>query len=56
MKRIAAPMVGGILTSFLLELLVYPAVYQVWRWHFDLKGGRGAEGAGAAGEAVEASA
>jgi Cu(I)/Ag(I) efflux system membrane protein CusA/SilA len=31
MKRIAAPMVGGILTSFLLELLVYPAVYEVWR-------------------------
>jgi Cu(I)/Ag(I) efflux system membrane protein CusA/SilA len=26
MKRIAAPMIGGILTSFLLELLVYPAV------------------------------
>ena len=32
MKRIAAPMVGGIFTSFLLELLVYPAVYEVWRW------------------------
>jgi Cu(I)/Ag(I) efflux system membrane protein CusA/SilA len=31
MKRIAAPMVGGIFTSFLLELLVYPAVYAVWR-------------------------
>jgi copper/silver efflux system protein len=31
MKRIAAPMVGGILTSFLLELLVYPAVYAFWR-------------------------
>jgi copper/silver efflux system protein len=31
MKRIAAPMVGGILTSFLLELLVYPAIYAVWR-------------------------
>jgi copper/silver efflux system protein len=31
MKRIAAPMIGGILTSFLLELLVYPAVYDVWR-------------------------
>jgi len=31
MKRIAAPMVGGILTSFALELLVYPAVYEVWR-------------------------
>lgn len=33
MKRIAAPMVGGIFTSFVLELLVYPAVYEVWRWH-----------------------
>jgi Cu(I)/Ag(I) efflux system membrane protein CusA/SilA len=31
MKRIAAPMVGGILTSFVLELLVYPVVYEVWR-------------------------
>jgi copper/silver efflux system protein len=31
MKRIAAPMVGGIVTSFLLELVVYPAVYAVWR-------------------------
>lgn len=30
-KRIAAPMVGGIVTSFVLELLVYPAVYAVWR-------------------------
>jgi Cu(I)/Ag(I) efflux system membrane protein CusA/SilA len=31
MKRIAAPMVGGLVTSFLLELLVYPAVYYLWR-------------------------
>jgi len=31
LKRIAAPMVGGILTSFLLELLVYPAIYAIWR-------------------------
>jgi Cu(I)/Ag(I) efflux system membrane protein CusA/SilA len=31
MKRIAAPMVGGIVTSFILELLVYPAVYTVWK-------------------------
>ena len=31
MKRIAAPMVGGIFTSFLLELLVYPAIYDIWR-------------------------
>jgi len=37
MKRIAAPMIGGIFTSFLLELVVYPAVYEVWRWHFGLK-------------------
>ncbi|MCB1192033.1 MAG: efflux RND transporter permease subunit [Leptospiraceae bacterium] len=31
MKRIAAPMVGGLFTSFLLELLVYPAVYFLWK-------------------------
>jgi Cu(I)/Ag(I) efflux system membrane protein CusA/SilA len=37
MKRIAAPMIGGIFTSFLLELLIYPAVYQIWKWNFDLK-------------------
>ncbi len=40
MKRIAAPMVGGILTSFLLELLVYPAIYEIWKWYFELKRGR----------------
>ncbi len=37
MKRIAAPMIGGIFTSFILELLVYPAVFEFWKWHFDLK-------------------
>jgi len=37
MKRIAAPMVGGIFTSFILELIVYPPIYQIWKWHFDLK-------------------
>jgi Cu(I)/Ag(I) efflux system membrane protein CusA/SilA len=31
MKRIAAPMIGGLATSFLLELLVYPAVYRLWK-------------------------
>ena len=31
MKRIAAPMIGGVISSFLLELLVYPAIYDVWR-------------------------
>jgi hypothetical protein len=30
-------MIGGILTSFILELLVYPGLYQVWKWHFELK-------------------
>jgi len=37
MKRVAAPMVGGLFTSFLLELLVYPAVYEVWKWHSEVK-------------------
>jgi len=31
MKRIAAPMVGGLFSSFILELLVYPAVYSIWK-------------------------
>jgi Cu(I)/Ag(I) efflux system membrane protein CusA/SilA len=37
MKRIAAPMVGGIFTSFILELVVYPAIYEVWKWNADIK-------------------
>jgi Cu(I)/Ag(I) efflux system membrane protein CusA/SilA len=31
MKRIAAPMVGGLVTSFAMELLVYPAIYFLWK-------------------------
>jgi Cu(I)/Ag(I) efflux system membrane protein CusA/SilA len=31
MKRIAAPMVGGVVTSVLMELLVYPAIYFLWK-------------------------
>ena len=31
MKRIAAPMIGGLITSFILELLVYPAIYKLWK-------------------------
>jgi len=39
MKRVAAPMVGGLFTSFLMELLVYPAVYLLWkRRHLPLAG------------------
>jgi copper/silver efflux system protein len=37
MKRIAAPMIGGIFTSFLLELLVYPALYEIWKWNGELR-------------------
>jgi len=36
-KRIAAPMIGGIFTSFLLELVVYPAIYEIWKWNFEVK-------------------
>lgn len=39
MKRVAAPMVGGLFTSFLLELLVYPAVYAIWKWKYEMKEG-----------------
>ena len=34
MKRIAAPMFGGIVSSFALELLVYPAIFAIWKWGF----------------------
>ena len=37
MKRIAAPMIGGLVTSFLLELLVYPAIYKLWKLRTDLR-------------------
>jgi len=31
MKRIAAPMVGGVITSVIMELLAYPAIYYLWK-------------------------
>jgi Cu(I)/Ag(I) efflux system membrane protein CusA/SilA len=37
MKRIAAPMVGGIVTSFLMELLIYPVVFTIWKWHWEIR-------------------
>lgn len=39
MKRIAAPMIGGLTTSFLLELLIYPVIFYLWKEkvHFNLK-------------------
>lgn len=37
MKRIAAPMVGGIVTSFILELLIYPVIFTIWKWNWEVK-------------------
>lgn len=37
MKHIAAPMVGGIFTSFLMELMVYPVIFEMWKWNFELR-------------------
>jgi Cu(I)/Ag(I) efflux system membrane protein CusA/SilA len=37
MKRIAAPMVGGIVTSFILELLIYPVIYVLWKWWAEVR-------------------
>jgi len=37
MKRIAAPMVGGIVTSSLLSLLIYPAIYVLWKWWSEVR-------------------
>jgi Cu(I)/Ag(I) efflux system membrane protein CusA/SilA len=37
MKRIAAPMVGGVVTSFALELLVYPVIFVIWKWRSEVK-------------------
>jgi Cu(I)/Ag(I) efflux system membrane protein CusA/SilA len=39
MKRIAAPMIGGVFTSFILELLVYPPIYSIWKWRYEMKQG-----------------
>jgi copper/silver efflux system protein len=39
MKRVAAPMIGGLVTSFIMELLVYPPIYEFWKWNFEMKRG-----------------
>jgi Cu(I)/Ag(I) efflux system membrane protein CusA/SilA len=38
MKRIATPMIGGVITSTLMELLVYPAIFYIWRARMFRKG------------------
>ncbi|HAL57039.1 MAG TPA: hypothetical protein DCP63_11350 [Bacteroidetes bacterium] len=40
MKPLAAPMIGGLFTSFTLELLIYPVVYYWWKWNYELKQGK----------------
>jgi hypothetical protein len=37
MKRVVAPMVGGLGTSFVLELLVYASIHFLWKWHAEVK-------------------
>lgn len=37
MKRIAAPMIGGLLTSFIMELLIYPPIYYLWKWKTEVQ-------------------
>jgi copper/silver efflux system protein len=37
MKRVAAPMVGGIMSAFLLTLLIYPAMYTIWKWWIEVR-------------------
>jgi Cu(I)/Ag(I) efflux system membrane protein CusA/SilA len=37
MKRIAAPMVGGIITSFFITLLIYPVIFTIWKWHWEVQ-------------------
>jgi len=45
MKRIAAPMLGGIITSFLMELVVYPPIFAIWKWNWEVKPALKLEGA-----------
>jgi copper/silver efflux system protein len=37
MKRIAAPMIAGLVTSFIMELLVYPVIYALWKWWAEVR-------------------
>jgi Cu(I)/Ag(I) efflux system membrane protein CusA/SilA len=37
MKRIAAPMVGGVFSSFVLVLFLYPVIYTIWKWNWEVK-------------------
>jgi Cu(I)/Ag(I) efflux system membrane protein CusA/SilA len=30
-------MVGGVITSFVLELLIYPVIFTIWKWNWEVK-------------------
>jgi Cu(I)/Ag(I) efflux system membrane protein CusA/SilA len=53
MKRIAAPMIGGILTSFLMELVIYPPIFAIWKWHFEVGLGLGKNKTGSPAPALK---
>lgn len=35
MKRLSAPMVGGVMSAMILTLIVIPVIYVMWRWHYN---------------------
>jgi copper/silver efflux system protein len=37
MKRIAAPLVAGMFTAFIMGLVVYPAIYAIWKWYAEVR-------------------
>ncbi len=53
MKRIAAPMVGGMITSFISTMLLYPVVYTIWKWRYEMKQGKAVPLAGASSKLEE---
>jgi Cu(I)/Ag(I) efflux system membrane protein CusA/SilA len=55
MKRIAAPMIGGMVTATILTLLVIPAVYAIWRWRKVKQIKRGAMAGGDGKEQIDKS-
>jgi len=37
MKRIAAPLIGGLISSTIITLIVLPAIYTIWKYHSEIK-------------------
>ena len=51
MKRITAPLFAGMFTAFIMGLVVYPAIYAVWKWHTEVRKQSAAEALAAAAPA-----